>query len=181
MRADNNGTPFSNEKSIAAICEGEFAMGKKGAENLAILTGLNIEFYARAEQSGTGGGFQLRTAWEALFGAVMFLASFIVVEHTGLGSPALERSDQLGRHLENVAGKMRKFHAMHQRISMTPRVRQCFIQLFNKDLRAWADTIIEMAFIMKRDANTFPGPHGVRPRPLPAFEELLVFLDAVPA
>lgn len=68
IRADNHGAPFSNGKSIA--------MGKKGAENLAIFPGLNIEYYARADLSGTGDGgrgVQIRTTWEALFVVVMFL------------------------------------------------------------------------------------------------------------
>lgn len=63
----------------------------------------------------------------------MFLATFIVDEHTGLGGAALERSGKLGRHLENVAGEIRKFNGMHRRISQTPRFKQASIQLFNKD------------------------------------------------
>lgn len=56
IRVDNNGPPLSNGKSIAAICEGEFSMGKEGAENRVASSDMNVEDYARVEQSGTVDG-----------------------------------------------------------------------------------------------------------------------------
>lgn len=114
-------------------------MGKQGAENLTAFPGLNVEDYAQAEQSGVSIPYRV----EALVDAVMFLVTFIVDGHTGSGEAAMERPGKLGRHQDIVIGEDRTFHGMHRRISHAQRFKQAFIQLFDKDLRAWANAMIK--------------------------------------
>lgn len=53
-------------------------MGKEGADDLAAFSILNVEYYAREEQSGAedGGGVSTPHRVEGLVGAVIFMASF---------------------------------------------------------------------------------------------------------
>lgn len=103
-------------------------MGKEGTESLAAVSGLKVEDYAWVEQSGRGDGGEVSIPRheEALFGVVIFLASFIADGNTELGAAALDQSDKLGRHLEKVASE----------ISKSQQLPYTFRQLFNRNLRA---------------------------------------------
>ena len=57
IRADHNIPPFTNTKSITAICLADFMMDGEGAEHLEAFLGIDILDYARADsQEGGGGG-----------------------------------------------------------------------------------------------------------------------------
>lgn len=83
----------------------------------------------------------------------------------------MARSGGLGRHLNRVAGEVRSFDSMDCGSSQTPRCRNPFARLFNRDLRVWAKAISNMAFMMKRDVDTFAGPYGTLQLPQQGVEE----------
>ena len=123
---------------------------------------MDLLYYAMAEQSGgwRGGKVSLPDRVEALFEAVIFLATYIVDKPTLIGTVARERTGELGRYLQLVAKETREFRAVHRMIAKDQGFQSSSVRQFNKDLRKWEKDVLEMAFTLKRDAATYPGHFG---------------------
>ena len=73
----------------------------------------------------------------------------------------------MGRYLQLVAKETRDFHAIHRMIANDQGFQSSFVMPFNKDLKKWEEGVLEMAFTLKRDAATCPGPFGAPPTASP--------------